>query len=63
MVVLQWDASVDVEHCLKGVARDSVMVYNVEQLLEKVAGVSVVAMDVTGIISVCVGGALLDDFW
>ena len=34
-----------------------------EQLLEKVAGVFVVAMDVAGIGSVCVGGALLDSVW
>ena len=60
MVVLQWDALVVVEHCPKGVARVSVVDYNVEQLLDKVAGVSVVAMDVAGIGSVCVGGALLD---
>ena len=60
MVVLQWDASVDVEHWPKGVARIYAVAKNTEQLLEKVAGVSVVAMDVAGIGRVCVGGALLD---
>ena len=34
-----------------------------EQLLEKVAGVSVVVMDGAGIGTVGVGGALMDGVW
>ena len=63
MIVLQWYASVDVEYWPKEVARVSIVAYIVEHLLEKVSGVSVVVMDVAGIGSVCVGGALLDDVW
>ena len=63
MVVLQWEASVVVEHWTKGVARVYAVAKNVEQLLEKVAGVSVVAMDVAGIGRVCVGGALMYGVW